>query len=251
MAVRFSDAMESMDRVTLWTTLLAGIAWACLLVVAEHHNPLRVSLPNGHASLLGADLSAGVSPGTLYGEAVHWILMVTAMMLPLLVVPIRQVAFRSYYWRQGKAIAAFLAGYAAVWMFTGMLCGWLFLIIGVAELVPAFVAASIALLAAAIWQILPFRAAAMRKCHRTVALTPRGLAADLDCIRFGLSHGVACVAVCLPLMLAIMISMPGVTAAVVLALLLYFERAYQPVNRFIPAIMLLYCSVAMTYSLLA
>jgi predicted metal-binding membrane protein len=186
-----------------------------------------------------------------YEETVHWILMVTAMMLPLLVVPIHQVAFRSYRWRRSKAITGFLAGYFVIWMFAGLLCGWIFLISGAAELMPASVAAPVILLGAAIWQLSSFRAAAMRKCHRTVALAPRGLAADLDCIRFGLSHGFACLAVCLPLMLAIMVSMHSIAAAAVLALLLYFERGYQPVNRVIPGFMLVYCSAAIAYSLLS
>lgn len=243
--------MKNIDRVTLWTTLVAGTAWACLLFVDKHHNPLPVSLPSGHASLFGAGLSGRVSPGLLYDEAAHWLLMVTAMMLPLLVVPIRQVAFRSYRWRRGKAITGFLAGYVVIWMFAGMLCGWVFFILGAAELVPASIAAPVTLLVAAIWQLSTFRAAAMRKCHRTVALAPRGLAADLDCIRFGLSHGFACLGVCLPLMLATMISIHSIAATVVLALLLYFERGYQPLNRAIPGIMLTYCSGAMAYSLLS
>lgn len=251
MAVRFSGEMRNIDRVTLWTMLLAGTAWTCLLFVDKHHNPFPVSLPLDHASLSGAGLWGRVNPDMLYKEATHWILMVTAMMLPLLVVPIRQVAFRSYRWRRGKAIAGFLGGYIGIWMLAGILCGWVFWIPGVAELVPASVAAPAALLIAAIWQLSSFRAAAMRRCHRTVALAPRGLAADLDCIRFGLSHGFACVAVCLPLMLATMISMHGIAAAAVLALLLYFERGYPPVNRVIPGIMLVYCSGAMVYSLLS
>lgn len=177
--------------------------------------------------------------------------MVIAMMLPLLVVPIRQVAFRSYSWRRGKSIAGFLAGYAIIWILTGMVCVGGFVIFNVAEWVPAPATASIALLAAAAWHLSPFRATAMRKCHRSIALAPRGLAADWDCICYGFSHGFACVTVCLPVMLAIMISMPGIAAAVVLALLLYFERAYQRICRAIPAIVLTCCSVAFAYSSLS
>lgn len=254
MAARFGFRALSntprIDGITLWTTLPSAIAWLCLAVVAphDHHSP---RLPDNDTLQFATDFSKAVGSDFFYAEAIHWLLMVTAMMLPLLVVPIRQVAFRSYSWRRGEAVAGFLAGYAAIWIFAGMVCLGGIVILDVAEWVPASAAASIALLAAAAWQLSPFRAAAMRKCHRSVALAPRGVAADRDCIRYGLSHGTACVKVCLPLMLATMISMPGVAAAILVALLLYFERAYQRVYRIIPAMVLTCCSVVMGYSSLS
>ena len=121
--------MRSIDRVTLWTTLLSGTAWLCLLVTSRHHHALPLSLPGfgeesvfneGEAVLLTTGLFQAIESGVFHAEIVHWLLMIAAMMLPLLVVPIRQVAFRSYRWRRGKAVAGFIAGYSAVWIITGL-----------------------------------------------------------------------------------------------------------------------------------
>ena len=62
---------------------------------------------------MATSLSNAVGSEVFYAQIVHWLLMITAMMLPLLIVPIRQVAFRSYCWRRGKAIAGFLVGYTS------------------------------------------------------------------------------------------------------------------------------------------
>ena len=260
--------MRSVDRVTLWTTLLSGTAWMCLLMTSGHHHALPLSLsgfarfgeegalsevvPNEGVLSGGGLATAGVfqaiESGGFHAEIVHWLLMITAMMLPLLVVPIRQVAFRSYRWRRGKAVAGFIAGYSAVWIITGLFAVGFLWMLAVTGLITAPVTASIVLLAAAAWQLSPLRGDAMRRCHRSVALTPRGLAADLDCIRFGFSHGFACVMVCFPLMMATMIAIPGITAAAVLAVVLFFERAYQREYRVIPAAVLTSGSVALALS---
>lgn len=241
LALAFSANIRSIDRVTLWTTLPSGVAWACLLAVSNHHdNSLRASLSGGDTPLFATDLFAAA--------AEHWFLMIAAMMLPLLVVPIRQVAFRSYRWRRGRAIAGFLAGYGAAWMFAGAGVMGFLLIPDVAALIAVPATGSMALLAAAGWQLSPWRAAAMRKCHRSVALTPRGAAADLDCMRFGISHGAACITVCLPLMLAVMSALPGIAPAMILALLLYFERAYQRIHQAVPAIALVCVSAVIALS---
>jgi predicted metal-binding membrane protein len=237
----------------------------CLLVTSQHHHALPLSL-SGFARLgeegalnegmlhggvlLATGLSQAVESGVFHAKIVHWLLMIAAMMLPLLVVPIRQVAFRSYRWRKGKAVAGFIAGYSAVWIIAGLFAVGFLGVLAVTGLITAgtTTAGSIVLLAAAVWQLSPLRGDAMRRCHRSVALTPRGLAADLDCIRFGVSHGLACVMVCFPLMLATMIAMPGITAAVVLAAVLFFERAYQRQYRIIPAAVLISGSVVLALS---
>lgn len=99
--------MRSVDRITLWTTLLSGTAWMCLLVTSPHHHGLPLSLSGfgDEGVLLTTGLFQAVESGVFHAEIVHWLLMIAAMMLPLLVVPIRQVAFRSYRWRRRKAVA--------------------------------------------------------------------------------------------------------------------------------------------------
>ena len=62
--------------------------------------------------------------------AVGWALMLTAMMLPLLVAPVRHVRDRSFAWRRPRAIALFVAGYGAIWMTAGALLLSLALAVG-------------------------------------------------------------------------------------------------------------------------
>jgi predicted metal-binding membrane protein len=251
------DDMRSVDRVTLWTTLLSGTAWMGLLVTSRHHHALPLSLSGfggegvlneSEGVLLTNGLFQAVESGVFHAEIVHWLLMIAAMMLPLLIVPIRQVAFRSYRWRRGKAVGGFIAGYSAVWIITGLFAVVFVGVLAVTGLINAPVTGPIVLLAAAIWQLSPLRGDAMRRCHRSVALTPRGLAADLDCVHFGVFHGLACVTVCFPLMLATMIAIPGMTSAVVLAAVLFFERAYQREYRIVPAAVLIGGSVILALS---
>jgi predicted metal-binding membrane protein len=229
----------------------------CLLATSRHHHALPLSLSGsggegvlheGAGVLPTTGLLHAIESGVFNADIVHWLLMIAAMMLPLLIVPIRQVAFRSYRWRRGKAVAGFIAGYSAVWVITGLFAVVFLGVLAVTGLIATPVTGPIVLLAAAIWQLSPLRGDAMRRCHRSVALTPRGLAADLDCVHFGVSHGLACVTVCFPLMLATMIAVPGITAAVVLAVVLFFERAYQREYRIIPAAVLMGGSVILALS---
>ena len=225
------------DGISLGTALGSGLAWAYLLIESSR-GTASLCLSGGSVELFATSIVFAARSGLLQSEALHWLLMVTAMMLPLLVAPIRHVAARSYRWRRGRAIAGFLAGYGAVWIFAGVGSVTLLVLLAVSGLLISSLAGVFALLTAAAWQISPFRNAAMRRCHRSVALAPRGWAADRDCIAFGLSHGLNCINGCLPLMLATMIAFTSVVSAAALASLLYLERGYQRSYRLVPALLL-------------
>jgi predicted metal-binding membrane protein len=52
------------------------------------------------------------------------------------------------------------------------------------------------------WEVSPTKRRRLRRCQRTVPLSPRGWRADSDCARYGVSTGLACVTTCWALMVA-------------------------------------------------
>jgi predicted metal-binding membrane protein len=126
-----------------------------------------------------------------------WLLMVLAMMVPLQRFSIRVAATRSLWRRRDRAIGGFLLGYLSPWLLLGA---------GVAALepvltrLPGLTAAGFAV--AAVWQLTPVKARALRACHRSIPLAPHGWRADQDCCRFGWLTGTQCLLSCWALMLA-------------------------------------------------
>ena len=134
-------------------------------------------------------------------EYIGWLLMAAAMMLPLTLLSVRHVAFRTYEWRRNRAIAGFLLGYCARWAVAGVVLAPIAaaaraLEVGNSWLIPAF-----GLALAALWQLSPLKARALRRCHRTEALAPTGWRADANCLRFGARVGTNCVLSCWGMML--------------------------------------------------
>lgn len=81
-----------------WMIALAAGAWVVL-----------AAAPHGHAAHGGAPRDAG-------RDSLALAVMVIAMMLPLTLSPVREVARRGPWRRRVHAAAAFLAGYLAAWM---------------------------------------------------------------------------------------------------------------------------------------
>jgi predicted metal-binding membrane protein len=122
-------------------------------------------------------------------------------MLPMTAMALRHVAFRSFRARRPRAMAGFLLGYASAWLAVAPL--YLVAALGVHVLGgdSVLLPLAAALAAAAAWQATEAKRRALRRCHRTVPLTPSGWRADRDCLAFGLAHGRHCVASCWALML--------------------------------------------------
>jgi hypothetical protein len=186
-----------------WILTLSAAAWLLVALSANSSfvpeicfsgslNPVERSLSRlsvwSIRSQLGADYTS-------------WLLMTIAVMLPVVIMPARHIAFRSFSWRRDRAMAAFLLGYISVWALAG------------AALVPILVCArqldpsggrlamTAALVCAATWQLTPWKLRALRGCHRMVAVSGTGWRADTDCIRFGMATGGNCAASCWLLML--------------------------------------------------
>jgi predicted metal-binding membrane protein len=201
----------------VFALLVAVLAWPAVLVL--HDAGARGSIVSGLRGMAvmggmsdahgghaghGTGSSIVAGPTTLAsGELLEWVVMVTAMMVPLVWPAIRHVGLNSLRWRRQRAIAVFLSVYVAVWtVFGAVVLGARGLLTVGAPAVPA------ALAVAALWQLTPLQRRFRRACHHTVALPPRGLRAVAGDVRFGLRQGVACIGVCWPLMVAMALA-PG------------------------------------------
>lgn len=129
----------------------------------------------------------------------HACVMATAMMAPLSLPLVRHVAVFSVWRHRYRAALAFLAGYLGVWtLASGVLSVAAGLLVeGVGA--TAATAAGFGLAIGAL--VLPGRRQLVRQCTAFRPLALHGVAADLDCLRFG-AECAPCVATCWPLMLA-------------------------------------------------
>ncbi|AWN44964.1 hypothetical protein DK419_00335 [Methylobacterium terrae] len=204
--------------------LAAGaVAWLGLAAI-----PIGWTLPAACAGgiawrLPSADeviLALAVTPPAAL--AATWILMVAAMMGPTLVAPLCHLRARSLASGRGRAVALFLAGYAAAWSIAGIGLAALALV-----LLPAGPAAALApvLLAALLWQASPAKQRCLNRCHARPPLAAFGAAARRDAWWFGLAHGAWCAGSCWALMLVMLVLPAGHLAAMaVLAAWILAER---------------------------
>ena len=165
-----------------WGVMAAAVAW--MFVAGISHT---------HAGHTGPIPDRGHGQGTLGVVA-----MVIAMMLPLTFANVRHVALSSLWRRRHRAIATFLIGYSAVWIVVqaAIVGTWALL----APHIGWVTVGSVAMVAAALWEIAPAKRQRLRRCHRTVPLAPRGWRANVDCARYGVTTGFSCVTVCWALM---------------------------------------------------
>jgi len=182
-----------------WLLLLAG-AW---LVLAWQMWPAAHAM---HHS------TAAKSTGSELG---WWMLMPVAMMLPAALPLLREISLQSIWRRRYRSSALFLAGYLALWtVFTVAALGAWRAVTVVAPSARAALVTGALFVTAAAWGLSATKRRCLKRCHRFLPLPPRGRAADTACLRFGLYNGRQCVAVCWPVMLAMV---PSHTLAPMLA----------------------------------
>jgi predicted metal-binding membrane protein len=207
--------------------MLALTAAAWILLVAEPRGSAlahcAVAMPASEASF--RMLLALNPPASL---AIGWMLMLAAMMLPLLIAPVRHVYNSSFARRRGRAIALFVLGYALLWMAAGVMLMALALalrLIASESFLPIVLALTIAIL----WQFSPWKQRSLNRCHSHRALAAFGCAADIDALRFGLTHGIWCVASCCGLMfLPLLISRGDKVAMIAVSAWMLAERLERP-----------------------
>jgi predicted metal-binding membrane protein len=157
-----------------------------------------------------------------------WALMLAAMMLPLVVAPLRHVRERSFARRRARAMLLFVLGYFAVWMAAGV-------VLQMAALVALWTVPlpltwlGLAFVVALLWQVSPAKQWCLNRCHRRPQLAAFEPAADRDALYFGLSHGAACLGACWALMLVMLLAGKGqFPAMIAITLLLFSERLESP-----------------------
>ena len=175
---------------------LTAAAWMLLLAapgrMALHVHPAAVSGSATFAMLLAHNPPAAL--------AADWALMLAAMMLPMVIAPVRYVRVCSFARRRLRATALFLTGYAAVWMAAGAALLPVALAarqFGAGSWWPAF----LVILAALVWECSPVKQQCLNRGHAHPAIAAFGAAADLDALGFGAAHGFWCVGSCWPPML--------------------------------------------------
>jgi predicted metal-binding membrane protein len=161
-------------------------------------------------AMLGMGSAAGTNAGRSAASAIvaglpMWALMACAMMLPAALPAVRHVAVNSLRWRRGRAVAGFLLVYLAIWIAYGVL------VLGALALlsIPSSRLLILALAVAAAWQLTKPKLRALRACHRSSPLPPRGWRAHLGVARFAARNGGACLGSCWALMLVSAVATSG------------------------------------------
>lgn len=217
---------RELARVRSPVLLLSAAAWIWLVLdpggsmthahAHAHSHSLPASLPSLLAMYSPASLAAG------------WGLMLVAMMAPALILPISHLRLRSFKRRRARSTVLFVAAYAAIWMAAGGVLTAGILAVRLSAPDSYLPAAGVALLAI-VWQLSPVKQRCLNRCHAHTELAAFGVAADLDALRFGASHGIWCVGSCWALMLAPMLLPQGHVAAMAfVAVLTFSERLEHP-----------------------
>jgi predicted metal-binding membrane protein len=207
-----------------WSVVLSALAWLLLAAPAasgaggvaglHRHEAGPPSVAPGPA---GSDLAW--IPGVL-----SWLMMVVAMMVPLVLAQIRFTAARSLWRRRHRAIVGFLVGYLSLWLMVGLGAAALPAALGLDGWLRGPWAGALGFSVAAAWQLTPLKWRALRGCHRTMPLAPRGWQADRDCVRYGWLVGGQCLLSCWALMLACMLAGHGVLALAGVTIVTAAER---------------------------
>jgi len=212
-----------------WPLLLIAslLGWTALvglqhsLLVPEICSAMVASWPTVDSRTIEAVLLVN-SP---IGLALSWLVMLLAMMPLSLARPILHLWVRSLARRRTRAIVAFLFAYFAVWMAAGPVL----LVIAVAVRMAAkgsdVLAIALALVLALLWRLCPIRQICLNRCHGLPRLAPFGLAANRDCLIFGVRTGAWCVGACWPLMVVpLVVDVMHLAAMLAVTLLLLNER---------------------------
>ena len=214
-------------RIATPILLLSAVTWMMLLanaggVITVAHCPVTDSgiSPASFQMLLAMNPPSSLTAG--------WVLMVIAMMSPTLIAPIQHITERSFKRRSVRSVTLFVIGYAAIWTAAGavLLAATLLLnLIAPRSYLPALGFGIFAL----VWQCSPIKQRCLNRLHNHSELAAFGIAADLDALRFGITHGIWCFGSCWALMLLPMLLFEEhLIAMAVVTFVIVSERLEQP-----------------------
>lgn len=213
-----SPAARERRRVRTPVLAVTGLAWLALAAgsVAHLHRADRATGAMGMPMAPAAPpIHLILSMDALPGFLGMWLLMLTAMMSPLLIGPLRHLGARSLPRRRRSARLLFIALYAAVWSVGGLA---LLAIAGLLHRTGA--ATAVAIGAALAWQCSPAKQRCLNRHHRYPPLAAFGRDADLAARRFGARYGAWCIGSCWALMLLPLV-LPADRPAVMLSVSLW------------------------------
>lgn len=224
----------ALRRLKAWLVVPASISLAAWSMLALGGSELTLPGFCSAATLwaaapsLSLDLALALnSPAQLAADCA---LMFAAMMSPLLVAPLRHVHDRSFVSRRPRAMLLFIAGYATVWMITGVTLQAIVLTALWAAPAP-LLRLGVAAAAAMLWQVSPAKQWCLNRCHRQPQLAAFGAAADRDTFVFGLTNGAACAGACWALMLlTLFVGHAHLLAMIIVTLFVFAERLESPAS---------------------
>ncbi len=165
----------------------------------------------------------GSAPHSTDGQLLIWLAMVFAMMVPSTLPHLRYLGFNTRTSRRQRSIALFLLGYLAVWLAPGLSLS----LIGP----PAPWVVALVVLAAGAWELTPVKRRALRRCCRTWPVGYAGASADSAAVEYGLRHGVACLLVGGPAMVALTLAGHPAWAALALAAVMAAQKLLSRPDR--------------------
>ena len=209
---------------------VSACAWVCLLAgtFASGMKFDMAGMSESHSSHAMPASMLEINPRA--SMAVGWLLMLVAMMAPTLIAPLWHIRTRSFSYRRLRSCGLFVFGYAAVWMAVGALFFTADAELKIVRGQSLWPAAGLAL-CALIWQASPVKQRCLNRCHRHGSFTAFGVSADVDAVRFGISHGVWCVGSCWALMLFPLVLPQGhLIAMMAVSILMFAERLEKPAS---------------------
>jgi predicted metal-binding membrane protein len=213
-------------RIATPILLISAVTWMMLLVNPGSITVAHCPVTDSGASLASFQMLLAMNP--VSSMTAGWALMVVAMMSPTLIAPVQHIVNRSFKRRRARSIALFMVGYAAIWMVAGgvMVTATLLLnVLAPQSYLPAVGVGIVAL----VWQCSPLKQRCLNRLHNHSELAAFGAAADLDALRFGITHGVWCAGSCWALMLLPMLLLEGhFVAMAAVTFLIISERLEKP-----------------------
>lgn len=182
------------------TPWLLAVSAAAYLMIALLPVNASVAALCGRVNSVGLLLKPGL-PGSGFDPgavAADWILMVVAMMTPLVGAHVAYIGRSVHPSQKGPAITAFVLGYLACWLVSGVV------LVPAALLLASLGSGAdlwLATAGAIVWSLSPLAQAARNRCHQLGRVAAFGVDAQADSCWLGLKTGVFCILVCWPFML--------------------------------------------------
>lgn len=206
--------------------LAAALGWAVLIQWSRAEGGLTLCITPGPSAGFMASVREQMYLAPPTRQIAEWMVMSMAMMAPLALPSLVQLAARCYRNLRLPAILLALAGYLAVWCAIGLPI--LALTVAAravgAALDAQVIVAVLASVAALVWCWSRLRVTAQRRCH--VVPAPTGSATRIVGVSgmFGMRLGLTCITICGPAMLALSIAGAGLPLMLVMTHILLTER---------------------------